>query len=134
LVIAQPHKGTSWTFYETVNINNKPRTTYTVGDRLKFMKSLTTSEKEIILSRLFWDVDKHYVDYNELLDEKFRNIENDDGQKFFTRILTSCDWYTLLKLIPLSKVKVILSDPILNRLYPKELKDRYIYAKSVLSR
>lgn len=102
--------------------------------RLKFMKSLTTSEKEIILSRLFWDVDKHYVDYNELLDEKFRNIENNEGQKFFTRILTSCDWYTLLKLMPLSKVKVILSDPILNRLYPKELKDRYIYAKSVLSR
>jgi hypothetical protein len=98
------------------------------------MKSLTTSEKEIILSRLFWDVDKHYVDYNELLDEKFRNIENDDGQKFFARILTSCDWYTLLKLMPLSRVKVILSDPILNRLYPKELKDRYIYAKSVLSR
>ncbi len=98
------------------------------------MKPLTSSEKEMILSRLFWDVDKRDVDYNELLDEKLRNIESDDGRKFFSRILSSCDWYTLLKLMPLSKIKVILSDPVLNRLYPKDLKDRYLYARGVLSR
>ncbi len=97
------------------------------------MKPLAPSEKKIILSRLFWDVDKHYGDYTELLDEKLRNIENDDGQRFFSRVLTSCDWYTLLKLMPLPRLKLILSDPVLNRLYPKELKDRYLYAKGILS-
>jgi len=98
------------------------------------MKPLTTSEKKMILSRLFWDIHKSDIDYTELLDEKFGNIENDDGQKFFSRILASCDWYTLLKLMPLYKIKIILNDPVLNRLYPKDLKDRYLYAKSVLSR
>ena len=98
------------------------------------MKSLTTSEKEKILSRLFWDIEISQMDVDELLDEKFRTIENIESQQFFSRLLTSCNWYTLLKLMPPKKLRSILSNPILNKLFPKDLKEKYIYAREVLSR
>jgi hypothetical protein len=98
------------------------------------MTPLTKAEKEKILSRLFWDVEMSQTDMEKLLEEKFQTIEEVQSQQFFGRLLTSCDWYTLLKLMPSAKLKVVLSDEVLNRLFPKDLKNKYIYARNLLSR
>ena len=74
------------------------------------------------------------MDVDKFLDEKFRTIEYFESQQFFSRLLTSCDWYTLLRLLPPEKINSVLSDSILSRLFPKDLKDKYIYARTVLSR
>jgi hypothetical protein len=98
------------------------------------MKALSKSEKEKILSRLFWDVHTNQMDMEKLLEEKIQTIQDLQSQQFFCRLLTSCDWYTLIKLMPPQKLKIILSDPILDRLFPKELKRKYIYARQILYR
>lgn len=83
---------------------------------------------------MFWDIEINQVDVDDLLEEKLQTIEDIESQKFFSRLLTSCNWYTLLKLMPPKKLKSILSNPILNKLFPKDLKEKYIYARDVLSR
>lgn len=98
------------------------------------MKSLTQTEKEMIISRLFWDRPIPPVEVEKLIEEKLQTINEIQSQHFFCRLLTSCDWYTLLKLIPLGELKVILSDKVLDRLYPKDLKTKYVYARNLLSR
>jgi hypothetical protein len=98
------------------------------------MNPLTRSEKEKILSRLFWDVEKNQMDLEKLLEEKIETIEDLQSQQFFCRLLTSCDWYTLLKLIPSGKLEFVLSDAVIDRLFPKDLKNKYIYARNLLSR
>ena len=98
------------------------------------MTPLTKKEKEKLLSRLFWDTNMIYSDLDQLIDEKLRTVEKIESQKFFSRLLASCDWYTLIRLVPPKELQLILSDPILDRLFPKELKGRYIYARDVLSR
>ena len=98
------------------------------------MKPLTISEKEKILSRLFWDVEKNHMNVNKLLVERLDDIGDIESQQFFSRLLMSCDWYTLLKLIPPKKLKLILNNAILDKLFPKSLKDKYTYARNVLSR
>jgi len=97
------------------------------------MKQLSKLEKEKILSRLFWDIHESRIDFDKLLDEKTEDIEWMAMQHIYRRLLVSCDWYTLLKLMPLSKIKAILNSPVLDRLYPKDLKHRFIYARDVLS-
>ena len=98
------------------------------------MNPLTRSEKEKILSRLFWDVEKNQMELEKLLEEKIDTIEDVQSQQFFCRLLTSCGWYTLLKLIPSGKLEAILSDKVLDRLFPKDLKNKYLYARDLLSR
>jgi hypothetical protein len=98
------------------------------------MKPITQSEKERIISRIFWDMEVDEIDFNKLLTEKLNTIENIESQKFFSRLLTSCDWYTLLKLIPPTELKSILNSPALERLYPKDLKEKYLYVRGILSR
>jgi len=102
--------------------------------RLLTMTPLTTSEKETIISRLFWDVPIQPIDADKLLAEKLKAIDDFQSQQFFVRLLTSCDWYTLLKLIPADKLGPVLSDRIVNNLFPKDLRHKYIYARKILSR
>jgi len=52
----------------------------------------------------------------------------------FYRILTSYDWYTILKLIPPKDFDKLLGDDILNRIRPKDLKEKYLYARKVISK
>jgi hypothetical protein len=98
------------------------------------MTPLTSSEKEKIISRLFWDMKIKPFDADKLLAEKFEAIDDGQSQRFFVRLLTSCDWYTLLKLIPADQLALVLSDRIIDNLFPQDLKRKYIYARTVLSR
>jgi len=102
-----------------------------MGDAIK---PLSKSEKERVLSRLFWDHPMNQVDMENLLEEKIQTIDEIQSQQFFSKLLTSCDWYTLMKLLPPNKLEMILVDSILDRLYPKDLKRKYIYARDLLSR
>jgi hypothetical protein len=98
------------------------------------MRQLSTSEKEKILSRLFWDVEINQIDVANLLEQKLQSIDDIQSQQFFIRLLTSCDWYTLLKLMTPATLRMILTDPLLDKLFPKDLRQKYIYARKVLSR
>ena len=98
------------------------------------MRQLSQEEKEKILSRLYWDMDVNPADIYCLLNKEIEELENLDEINFYCRLLSSCDWYTLLKLVPLKNVEKILSDTVIDRLYPKDLKDRFLYAREILSR
>jgi len=98
------------------------------------MTPLTPSQKRKIISRLFWDMQGKEIDVDDFLEEKLQAIETIQSQQFFRRLLTSCDWYTLLKLIGPEKLPGILGDPIIDELFPLELKKKYKYARDVLSR
>lgn len=95
------------------------------------MQPLSKSEKEKILSRMFWDMEKSDAQLHKLLDGEANEVEQ---QSFYRRLLISCDWYTLLKLMPLPKIKTILNSPVIDHIYPRELKHRFAYARNVLSR
>jgi hypothetical protein len=97
------------------------------------MKIKSDDEIKSLLLNLFWDAK---VDPDELLGlftGKIERIGSIDRSSLYYRILTSFDWHTILKIVPLSNLKALLDDDIINRIHPKDLKDKYLYARSVLS-
>lgn len=98
------------------------------------MNPLSKSEKERLLSRLFWDLDIAHINLLDELDEVTEEIEDGERQNIYRRLLVSFDWYTLLKLLPLEKINAVLNSSVLDKLYPQDLKGRYIYARKVLSK
>ena len=94
------------------------------------------SKKQIksLLSKLYWDMK---IDPNELYRLFSGEIDKIGAIKqsnLFYRILTSYDWYTILKLIPPKEFNKLLEDDILNRIRPKDLKEKYLYARKVISK
>ena len=98
------------------------------------MKPLTPSQKEKILSRLFWDTEVNPIDAESTIEAHLQSLEDIQSQQFFRKLLTSCDWYTLLKLIPAEKLPAILDDNIINKIFPQDLKMKYKYARDILYR
>ena len=98
------------------------------------MRQLSREEKGKILSRLYWDMDVNSADMDSLLNGETEELANVDEINFYCRLLSSCDWYTLLKLVSLEKITKMLSDTVIERLYPRDLKDRFLYAREVLSK
>ncbi len=98
------------------------------------MKRLTRSEKEKILLRLFWDVDPGDFKLDDLLAGDTEDLNSVEEQNVYRRLLMSCDWYTLMKILPLFKIRAILKRPVIEELYPKDLRKRFFYARDVLSR
>jgi hypothetical protein len=90
-------------------------------------------KKRELLQKLFWDRDTDAEYILELLDggpERFP----EDKANLYGRLLTTYGWYRLLKLIPIKRLKEeALSETVIGRLFPKELQERYEYARKVLS-
>jgi hypothetical protein len=98
------------------------------------MPQLSKKQKQKLLFRLYWDMDVKTNDLLCVLNEETSEIGPVDKLNFYSRLLKTYDWYTLLKLIPIEKFKDVLSDPVLNRLYPREMKQRFLYARKILSK
>ncbi len=90
-------------------------------------------DKKRMMKKLFWDrnIEVEYV--FQLIDGEPELIQG-DRIDLYRRFLTSYDWYTLLKQFSLAKLKdEILDEKVISRLFPKDLRDRYRYARKILS-
>ncbi len=97
------------------------------------MKTISTDEIKSHLTKLFWDIKVNPDELFHLFIGKIDKIGPIDRATFYSRILTSFDWYTILKVVPRKDLKALLDDDILNRIYPKGLKEKYLYARRILS-
>ena len=84
------------------------------------------------LAALYWDTDVEPSQLEELLRGDIERIGHIDRTNLYCRLLMTYDWYTLLALIPPERLREALSAPVIEHLYPVSLKDRYLYARSIL--
>jgi hypothetical protein len=98
------------------------------------MKQFSKKQIKSFISKLYWDMEIDSDELYRLLSGEIDKIGAINRSNLFYRILTSYDWYTVLKLIPPKELNKLLEDDILNRIRPKDLKDKYLYARNVISK
>ena len=96
------------------------------------MKPLPTEEKKRKLSLAFWDLKVNPDLLLNLLDGDIREAEGIEKKDLYRRLLGTYDWYTLLKIVPREKLSQMLDDSVLDGLFPKDLKEKYLYARKLL--
>jgi hypothetical protein len=84
------------------------------------------------LKAVYWDADVDPEQIRRLFRGEIDRVGHIDRVNLYRRLLMTYDWYTLLSLIPPDRLREALSEAVLEHLYPASLKDRYIYARSVL--
>ncbi len=97
------------------------------------MKPLPKKQKLNILSNLYWDLQIS-------AEEIYAVLYNQPGHKecpveetnIYRRMLTTLDWYTILKILPADKMRFLLQDKVLQGIFPKDLQKKYQYVRSVL--
>lgn len=98
------------------------------------MQQLNKQEKSEKVQQLFWDLSVDIDQIVRFLDGEVSEIKQVSTESLYHRMLKSFSWYTLQKMVSRDVLRGMLDDRILSRLYPHDLKKRYIYAREVLSR
>jgi hypothetical protein len=84
------------------------------------------------LKPLSWDVNLSEEEMEELFSGKKKIIRGITSQNIYVKLLSSYNWYTLLKIAGKEKLREILTDDIIKKLKSKTLQQKYFYARSVL--
>lgn len=93
------------------------------------MKPLSEVDIKLQLSGLFWDIEIDPDKLYDLLNGKIQQVGHVDASNLFYRILTTLDWYSIIRVVPHERMKELLSDTVLDRIRFKDLKDKYLYAR-----
>jgi hypothetical protein len=96
------------------------------------MTPFSVEEKKRRLSLAFWDLNVNAESLYTLLNDEINEIDGLDKINLYRRLLTTFDWYTVLKIVPHNQLHQMLDDSVLNRLFPKDLKGKFLYARSIL--
>jgi len=96
------------------------------------MKPLSEPEIKKMLARLYWDVKVQPDELYALLKGEIERIGHVDNLNLYHRMLTTFDWYTILRIVPSDKLGDLLSDPVLDRIRFKDLKEKFLYAREIL--
>jgi hypothetical protein len=93
------------------------------------MKTLSEPEIKNMLSRLYWDVKVESDQLYGLLKGDVERVGHIDILNLYYRMLTTLDWYTILRIVPEKKLGELLCDSVLDRIRFKDLKERFLYAR-----
>lgn len=102
-----------------------------LGSFLNVME-LDKNEKLAMLKRLFWD---YKVDPREALDiieGKRERVGGIQRKELFVKILNMYPWHKVRQLIPESLLPEVLQEDVIMGLFPKNLRDKYRYVRSLL--
>jgi len=84
------------------------------------------------LKPLSWDLNLSEEEMEELFSGKKKMIRGITSQNIYVKLLSSYNWYTILKIAGKEKLREILADDIITKLKSKTLQQKYFYARSVL--
>ena len=80
----------------------------------------------------FWDLNTNPDSLLRILNGEIEEADGIDKPHLYRRLLSTYDWYTLLKIVPPENLSQMLDDSVLHSLFPKNLKEKFLYARKLL--
>ncbi len=85
-----------------------------------------------VLSKINWDTPLSNDELYQVFTGARQQIGSIDKNWIYARILNTFNWYTVLKIIPGDELPFLLSDKVINNLFPRQLRNKYQHVRSAL--
>ena len=85
-----------------------------------------------VLQSVMWDYSVSASDMEKLLDGKILNAGHYTRKMLFIKMLTGLPWYTVIQIIPVENVREMLTDEVIEALWPKAVQKQYEYVRKRL--
>lgn len=85
-----------------------------------------------VLKSVMWDYVISPNDMENLLDGKIVKAGHYTREKLFAKMLTGLPWYTIIQLLPVEDVKEMLTNEVIEVLWPKSVQKQYEYVRKRL--
>src|SRR3989338_1174151 len=91
-----------------------------------------TSEIKNELKRIVWDYSIDEDTLWEIFEGKSATFSLNKN-KLYSRLLLSTPWYRLLDCLGLNGLKELLTDEVINSIWIKDIREKFIYAQKILN-
>lgn len=82
---------------------------------------------------LFTDYNYSEEELQDLLYKRIDSIGDLNRAKFYARLFSSLRWYDFLRLIPQEQLPEVFSDEVLPYIWPESIREKFRYARRILS-
>ena len=96
------------------------------------MEMFSEQEVKEHLHRLFWDYKVSKEEAWDLFTGKEQSAGGITRTNLLRKLVNGYRWHTVLKIVPKEQLKELLTDEIINGLFPRSLKAKYYHARKLL--
>jgi len=93
---------------------------------------MDNKQRQKALKSVMWDYSISVSDMEKLLDGKIDKAGHYTREKLFVKMLTGLPWFTIIQILPVAKVKEMLTNEVIDSLWPKSVKSKYEYVRKRL--
>lgn len=79
-----------------------------------------------------WDNSISTDEMEELLDGKIEKAGHYTRDQLFARMLSGLPWFKIIRLVPVEKVRTLLTDNVIGKLWPESVRKKYEYVRKRL--
>jgi len=88
--------------------------------------------KEKIYRQLMWDYNISPEEIDKLVNGETEFAGHYDINRLFIKMLNNLSWYEILEIFRIDKIKLLLTDEIINKIRFKSIQDNYARLKRIL--
>lgn len=81
---------------------------------------------------VFWDYNVDPDALDKMLQDNLDHVGGIYRNELFIKLLNMYSWHKVRKIIPEQLLKVALDEKVINGLFPRSLRDKYRYVRSLL--
>ena len=85
------------------------------------------------IQRILWDYNISGEDCIAVLDGRQQAAGHYNEISIFIRLLESIPWYAIMDIIPMERIRILLTPETINKLRTEQLKKRYEFIRGKLS-
>lgn len=93
---------------------------------------IDADSKLSIINKMMWDYNISPLDCLAVLEGKQVLAGHYDEHQLFKKLLESFPWYTVMDLLPIERIKLLLTDSLIQDLRSEQLKKRYDFIRTRL--
>jgi len=88
--------------------------------------------KELILKSLLWDYTISPAEIEQLINGEVERVYHYNFEALFHKMIQNLPWYTILSIVPVERIKEVLTQQFIDSIRQPSLRNKYKYVRSKL--
>ena len=93
---------------------------------------MNKQELKKVFEKINWDSPHSVDDIYSVYSGEQKNIGVLDKTWIYYKVLNNSRWYDVLKIFPKNELKEVLSEEVIQRLFPRQLRDKYRHVRNAI--
>jgi ABC-type Zn2+ transport system substrate-binding protein/surface adhesin len=88
--------------------------------------------KSLLLKSLLWDYNISTDEIEQLINGEIDHVYHYTFESFMQKMIQNLPWYTIIRIVPLKRIKEVLTQSFIDKIRQPSLRNKYNYVRNKL--